>query len=235
MSDQDSGWNSGFFNGQGEIGEASRNFLPYDISSLLSTKEVEEDEYVNGNSGWNKGFFAGQESLGEVTRNFWNVRTLDNNESHDTRQGDIDNDLTRDTNHDDHLRDNEDRQNAYQANQNTINNEIDNARTQMIFSDKSLDEIQNRFTERQFADNDNYERFVNLKRDTQSKVSFYLYIVFVYSMSIILTFMIIWELLIFFKMFDGTIRPNWGMIMIPILILSIHRSFNSYSLIKILF
>lgn len=95
-----------------------------------------------------------------------------------------------------------------------------------------------------FIDKDNYKRYTNIKsKFTLLTVLTNQYFWALYSVIVIGLFII--ESLKFFMFFipfskkfliiDLTQEINWGFILIPLIVYTIYKSFNSYSMIKISF
>ena len=192
--------------------------------------EEETSQYINGNSGWNKGFFAGQEYMGESTRNVFSASYGDDNK----HLNDIDNDLNANSNYSDLDAQNSADDSTHTAEQSAISTQMSETQNKMIFTDSSLDNISNENLQRPFADKENYEKYIQLKRDPRGVIGVYFKIVFASVMTLVLVGMVIWEVLIMMKRLDGDIRPNWGLVMLPIILMTLYTSYNSYSLIKIL-
>ena len=218
---------------QGNIVDDAQIIQPVETTappSPVYNYEEETNQYINGNSGWNKGFFAGQEYMGESTRNFFSASYGDDNR----HLNDIDNDLRANRNFSDFDAQNSAEDSAHTAEQSAISTQMSETRNRMIFTDSSLDNISNENLRRPFADKENYEKYIQLKRDPRGVFGVYFKIVFASVMTLVLVGMVVWEVLIMLKRMDGEIRPNWGLVMLPIILMTLYTSYNSFSLIKIL-
>lgn len=245
---QFSNWNQGFFKNQESMGEFEREVLNdppltqqnnnaeaewnqnknlrHDILHDIDESDLEADLEE---TGWNLGFFAGQEVMSDEERKFWTQDVKVNNEDL------IDKDLLSDINNSDYDNINSSQDNEYSNAINNMNNRSSSLRDSLIFGDESINEVNNKKKKKEYIDDDNYDKFLNVKQK-KDWINIYFEILFQSVYTFILIGFVLWDLGIYFGYFDNSnSRPNWGLMLVPIIIITIFKSLNSYSMIKILF
>lgn len=263
-SDPVSGWNKGFFKGQevveesgekgrrptaepiwlyswfmeqGRVEEASR--ILFDISkrtgisferlkaefSLNSYYEKHPKNYTyvdkeKGSSGWNKGFFKGNEHMGERSRNvYWPGENLEEHHPVDRSKVSY-----------------EDGREDYENVQRRIDAEHANTKNAMIWTDEMYDSVFNTHNDDiLYVDKDNYKKFLDVK-GTKNMIGAWagLLVPIVYATILFIAGM--WEVYLFVTAGgEGPLKPNWGLLLLPVIMYIGYKSINSYSMIKMSF
>lgn len=176
-----------------------------------------------GSSGWNKGFFKGYEHMGERSRKvYWPGETLDEDSSTDM----IDRSKVP---YEDGIGDYENEQQRIDAeNANTVNS--------MIWTDEMFDSVFNTYNDDiLYVDKDNYNKFLNVKRD-RDLIGTWVGVVVPIVYATILFIAGMWEMYLFVTAGgEGPLKPNWGLLLLPVIMYIGYKSINSYSMIKMSF
>lgn len=244
---QFSNWNQGFFKNQETMGEIEREVMNDGPSLPHDDKNSQEEWNINRNerhdilhdvdeddnskeTGWNLGFFAGQEVMSDAERDFWTQNIHVNNEDL------VGKDLGQDIDTSDYDRDNQNEKNEYDNSKKSLADRGNSLRNSLIFADEDIDNINNNNAKRNYIDHDNYDKYLNIKRK-KDWLNIYVEILFISIYTFIFLGLLVWDIALYFGWVDteNGNRPNWGLMMIPIIIITIFRSLNSYSMIKILF
>lgn len=144
-------------------------------------------------------------------------------------------------------------QNDYNKNNDQINNELKKEVMGMMFGNEELMNVYPNTNVIRYIDKDNYNKYLNLKGNINFLVvlsnqyfwAIYSIIVLILGSIEILRMLSEMKLVFITKLAEmilpvieqnfGEINPNWGFILIPLIIYTIYKSFNSYSFIKISF
>lgn len=245
--DEISNWNLGFFKNQESMGEFERNVL--NDPPIRDSSDGDEDYEWNENkntrhdklhdiddnlenneeeTGWNLGFFAGQEVMSDEERRFWTQDVRVNNEDL------IDNDLLADLDNSDYDKATKKQDDDYKKARERLNEGTYALRNSMIFADESIDDIRNNKRNKDFVDHDNYDKFLPMKTKGDW-LNIYIEIILISLYTFVFLGLLLFEMLIYFGYVQSVRRPNWGMMLIPIILITILKSLNSYSMIKISF
>lgn len=247
-NNQTSGWNQGFFGGDVNMAELERGIFvnggdtrdnvgendnaterepimytnneKSDLELLYEDDVLEEGKPQNpGLSGWNYGFFYGQQGMSEKERANWMHHTEINNEDL------VDKDLGRslDMSELDDEINHINMKNELELRQLTNRqNEMINT---MIFSNASLDDVPFLGKKRHFVEKENYDKFLNIKKSSDLlNVYVEVFLIALYTM----VFVVLLGLQYFTKKSYGL-----GLLVIPIIMITMYKSINSYSLIKL--
>lgn len=144
-------------------------------------------------------------------------------------------------------------QNDYNQNSDQINNEIKKEIMGMMFGNEELMNVYPNTDVIKYIDKDNYNKYLNLKGNFNFLVvlsnqyfwAIYSIIVLILGCIEVLRMLSEMKLVFVTKLAEnslsvieqnfGDLNPNWGFILIPLIIYTIYKSFNSYSFIKISF
>ena len=186
---------------------------PHDYEYLEKDKQ---------NTGWNRGFFNGQERLSESARKvYWPGASPD-----DTGDTDVLLDRSK-VPYEDKLKD-------YEREQARIDAENANTNGSMIMTDESYDAVFGLYNEgTPYVDKDNYKRFLEAKRSRDLIASWVEVLVPIVYVTMLFVAGL-WEVYMFVQGVDG-LRPNWGLLLLPMILYVVYRSINSYSTIKMSF
>ena len=143
--------------------------------------------------------------------------------------------------------------NNYNQNSNQINNEIKKEVMGMMFGNEELMDVYPNTDVIKYIDKDNYNKYLNLKGNfnflvvLSNQYFWAIYSIVVLILGCIEILRMLSELKLSFisnlaemalpiiEQYLGEVNPNWGFILIPLIIYTIYKSFNSYSFIKISF
>lgn len=237
------GWNQGFFSGDESMGEPSRVVsdveLDGDENNITSDGEPEvygnntektahsqlhniDEESLSNDSGWNYGFFDGDEAMAEKERINWTHHQDVGNESL------VDQDLKKNFDGSKWDRHNEYQDNQYKNKQDQFEKEVSELRNSLIFGAKELSESSGKIKE--FVDSDNYDRFLNIKQGSDW-LSIYVEVFFISIYSILLVILFVTKYIL--KIENDSISPLLSLMLIPVIIITLYKSLNSFSFIKI--
>lgn len=243
---QSSNWNLGFFKNQETMAEIEREvknddpLLPQDDKNLPEwnmNKNVRHDilhdvdeEDIDNETGWNFGFFAGQEVMSDAERDFWTQNLHVNNEDL------VDKDLEQGIDTSDYDRENQNENDEYENSKKSLADKGNSLRNSLIFADENIDNVNNTNTKINYIDHDNYDKYLNIKRK-KDWLNIYVEILFISLYTFIFLGLLVWDIALYLGWVDteNGNRPNWALMLIPIIVITIFRSLNSYSMIKILF
>lgn len=144
--------------------------------------------------------------------------------------------------------------NDYEENSNQINNEIKKEQMNNMFGNEELMDVYPNTDVIKYIDKDNYNKYLNLKGNfnflvvLSNQYFWAIYSIVVLILGCIEIIKIVSELKIpaisnltkemglpIIEQYMGEVDPNWGFILIPLIIYTMYKSFNSYSFIKISF
>lgn len=238
------GWNRGFFSGDESMGEPSRVvsdvILEGDENNIKSNGGGEvygnnteesahsllhniDEENLSKDTGWNHGFFNGDEAMAEKERLNW------------TYHQDVGNDLSVDKDLKSGIdgskwdKEIEDQDNQYKDGQVRMEKESSELRNSLIFSGEELSNFSGKT--REFVDSDNYDRFLNIKQGSDW-LSIYVEVFFIVIYTILLVILFVMKYILQFE--NDIISPLLSLMVIPVIIITLYKSLNSYSFIKIL-
>ena len=224
---------------QGRVEEASRVLFAISQQTGISFERLKNEFTLNdyyeknpknytyldkdkGSSGWNKGFFKGYEHMGERSRKvYWPGVGMDG----DTR---TDVDRSRGSYADGFGDYDSERARIAAENENTINS--------MIWTNEMFDSVFNTYNDDiLYVDKDNYNKFLNIKRD-RDLIATWVGVVVPIVYATVLFIAGMWEVYLFVTGGgDGPLKPNWGLLLLPVIMYIAYKSINSYSMIKISF
>lgn len=143
--------------------------------------------------------------------------------------------------------------NAYDKKSNQINREIKKEVMGMMFGNEELMNVDRNTDVVRYVEKDNYNKYLYLKGNLNffvvlsNQYFWAIYSIVVVILGCIEMLRMLSELNLSFittlvemilpiiEQYFGDINPNWGFILIPLIIHTIYKSFNSYSFIKISF
>lgn len=127
----------------------------------------------------------------------------------------------------------------FESNENKLGNDIATKRNAMMYSNESIGSIKvQNVGDYPFVDTDNYKKYLGLKQKTDF-ISLMAEQLFWIAYIVLVGYFVYVEIKQFLSQMNPTMEettnPNWGMILSPIIIYTIYKSFQAYSFSKNIF
>jgi hypothetical protein len=128
----------------------------------------------------------------------------------------------------------------YKTNKSKLDDDISSKRNVMMYSNESIGTIRMKnVDDYPYVDTDNYRKYLGLKQKTDF-ISLMVEQLFWIAYLIVIIYFLYIEFHKFFGKFNSlmteeTTNPNWGMLLSPVIIYTIYKSFQEYSFSKNIF